>query len=232
MDLKYSFVVNGEQISIGLVFDGSGGAPHSETGVWMAKTVTPKIFSQLFATAVNQERLTSKPGLIARDFYPAMQQAIRKWARALQITKVAEFDQFVFDCCMFTIVGFIITPRHLVTFRAGDGVILINNKLQVFATPIGQNTPSYIGHTLISEKNPRRCSLEQIGFDIKQYQRTSAGRVLVATDGLAAATQLLSTAVWQCKTDQDVQSELNILHSLQATSDDMALVAAQWGIQT
>jgi hypothetical protein len=29
-----------------------------------------------------------------------------------------------------------------------------------------------------------------------------------------------------------VQSELNILHSLQATSDDMALVAAQWGIQT
>ena len=76
------------------------------------------------------------------------------------------------DYLSATLLGFVCDETQLVTFSAGDGIIMVDNDLEV----IDQNdSPEYPAYSI---NNPGK------GFAIKVYDAKKVRRVLIATDGL------------------------------------------------
>lgn len=81
-------------------------------------------------------------------------------------------ERFRLDYLSATMLGFITNEEQLVTFSAGDGVVLVNDELTV----IDQNDePDYLAHSI---NRPGK------GFDVKTYNLLDVRRLALCSDGL------------------------------------------------
>ncbi len=212
-------------IQLGIVLDGCSSTPAPELGVQSAIKYIPKMVETIFNHPGNVSMISEKPWLLINKLYFMIQQRISELAILLGPETEAEFDQIIFDHFMFTVCGYVITPWHVLYFRAGDGVFVVNNDLYNATT---RSSASYIGHTLVSLQNPAKVHLEKEGFYIKAFKAGSVYRVLVGTDGFAygRAKQFVHERVWFCDNNAELLVCLLALFKSNATSDDMAIAKA------
>jgi hypothetical protein len=213
-------------IQLGLVLDGCSTTLAPEVGVKSAIKYIPTLVKELFNIAENVPFIAAKPWLVLNALYISIQARITEIAILLGPETAAEFDQVIFDHFMFTIQGYLITPWYLLSFRAGDGVLIVNNELiNAYAPSSGA---SYLGHTLISPDNPKKVCLEKERFEIRAFDVQGVSRVLVSTDGLAydRGREFITDRAWECNSNIALLEGLGGLFVSKSTYDDMAVAKA------
>lgn len=83
-------------------------------------------------------------------------------------------NEFIRDTFFTTIIGFIISDGQNLVFSAGDGVILIDDKLLIINQ---QNMPNYLTHNLLNGK--------KYGFEVRAIENRNFQRLLISTDGIS-----------------------------------------------
>jgi len=81
-------------------------------------------------------------------------------------------ERFRIDYLAATIIGFLDDGTTLITFRKGDGVIIVNEHIQVIDQ---DNTPEYLG---VSVNRPGE------EFNVDTYDSAAVQRLVIATDGI------------------------------------------------
>ncbi len=86
------------------------------------------------------------------------------------------------DYFLFTLVGFVVTAEHTITFSIGDGIVAINGDIWQLG-PFPNNAPPYVTYALMPDVFPYDAALLQ--FKIHAFSPTdSIDSALIATDGM------------------------------------------------
>jgi len=176
----------GKSFRIGIVSDGCTGIPafsNSEVGSRLLTVFSLARIQEFILGGVQNEGI---PG----SLYPAMTSFMRglayevmppniHWKYPFEFegdhafrNKLNATQRFHTDYLMATLLGYIDDGETLVTFQAGDGVVMVDD--EVFVS--NQNDRPDYPALSINSPSP--------GFDIKTYKSADVGRLALATDGI------------------------------------------------
>ena len=183
--LCQSFTIQafGKSYYVGLVSDGCSGNPafsHTEVGANLGVVYSFRRIQELICARVPLAQ-------IPQVLYPSITEFFLDMTNKLMPshivwnypTRVKDREKFTgqnrlrTDYLAATLLGFITDGAELVTFSAGDGIILVNDDLTVIDQ---DDKPDY---PVISINSPGQ------GFVTKTYNMTEVDRLAVSTDGLS-----------------------------------------------
>lgn len=184
--LTQEFAVSGRTYRVGLVSDGCGGLPaysHTEVGAHLlvltalariqaligAGHQTAAVPGPLFHQLIEALRMFGHIVTPAGTYLPYPGQLPQRERFRSDWTA---FERFMGDYLAATLLGFIDDGTTLTTFTRGDGVVIINDAIEVIDQ---NNQPDYLS---ISVDRPDG------GFAVNTYPSTDIRRVVIATDGL------------------------------------------------
>ncbi len=176
----------GKTYQVGLVSDGCTGIPafsRSEVGSNLLVTFALGRIQQLICSGAELEAIPRGLYLYTAEFlrqissmvipegmhwpYPGKFKGDQEYRNTISAT-----GRFRTDYLAATLIGFISDGHTIVTFSAGDGIILVNDDLNI----IEQNDrPDYIG---LSINRPNA------GFVTRKYVASDVHRLVISTDGL------------------------------------------------
>jgi len=163
-----------KQALIGIVCDGCGSHPHTETGAQLgARIVAAEIARMLTTADLDIYNGWDSPDIWENIRLNALSQ-INLSVQALGNDR----QQIIRDYFLFTVVGFVITPVQTVAFASGDGLIIINDT-EIRLGPFPNNAPPYIAYELVDTINKKDTA-----FKICESIPTAdLNRILIGTDG-------------------------------------------------
>jgi Protein phosphatase 2C len=177
----------GKKYHVGLVSDGCSGQPafsHSEVGAHLMALYAYRRIQELICAGVAIEQIPTV-------LYPSITEFILDimtkvmppnivWKYPIKLEDRENWtgqNRFRVDYLSATLLGFITDGEYLVTFSAGDGLLLVNDDLVVIDQ---NNQPDYPS---ISLNKPG------VGFISRIYMVSEINRVAIATDGLEKLLQ-------------------------------------------
>ncbi len=148
-----------EGFIVAVVCDGCGSSVASETGSKLTAEFVVNYCVQNFRSSFSGEVLLDA----ILGFYKQC---------ALQVLST-DPARFIEDHFYTTIVGCIISDTGTVLFSAGDGVIVVDEEIELIDQ---QNIPQYLAYHLTQQK--------QVEFKVRVLPGNKITRLLIATDGL------------------------------------------------
>jgi hypothetical protein len=123
-------VLESDECTVGLITDGCGSGTNSEVGAQLAlKYLLGRITSQ-----------------IQSDWRSNLKEDMQEYTLKLAALHGKDSGTFIKDFLLYTIIGFVETNDTLTLFSYGDGVIIIDDDVEV----INQNNrPRYLNNELI-----------------------------------------------------------------------------------
>ena len=118
-------------ITVAVVTDGCGSAPHSEVGAKIGAAIVARCVA---GDGLNANRVLDELRLIAAILGD-------------------DLPRVVSDYLLFTVVGALMTPTETIIFSAGDGLFAINGVERVIG-PFPGNAPPYLGYALLDGTTP------------------------------------------------------------------------------
>ena len=217
---------------IGFVSDGCSGIPafsRSEVGANLTVTYCVARVQQLILGGAELKEiplllyhsLTSYLHAVASLTMPANVHWVYpvnfSGSRAFR-NDMSSTDRFLFDYLMATVIGYIDDGTTLVTFRIGDGVMIVNDDVIIADE---DDAPSY----------PALMR----GFKMKSYASEEVGRLALATDGIEELLKLPGLGLPAQLFDHNAQSPLGLKALLVSlcdrypsrVSDDLTVVTRE-----
>lgn len=183
--LSQSFTIAkfGKTYHVGIVSDGCSGNPffsHTEVGAHLGVLYSFRRIQELICSRVPLDQIPQVLYPSITEFMLDMTNKLMPshiaWNYPLKVKDREHFNgqaRLRTDYLAATLLGFIADEEDLVTFSAGDGVILINNDLNV----IDQNDkPDY---PVVSINSPGQ------GFTTNAHKMNGIQRLAISTDGLS-----------------------------------------------
>jgi hypothetical protein len=185
--LEFSIPKWGKTYRIGILSDGCTGIPaftRSEVGANLLALFCLSRIQELIALGTRLEDiplpLYHAVTSFIRDLSNTLMPATTFWPYPMQFppgkhefrNRLSPNRRLVVDYLAATLLGFIDDGDKIVTFQAGDGVIIVNDQVMV----TDQNDrPEYPAVSVTSPGG---------GFDIKMYESPTVNRLALASDGL------------------------------------------------
>jgi hypothetical protein len=154
--------VTAEGVTVIVVTDGCGSAPHSEVGAKLGARI---VAHELLACAI-----AGRPWSDAARNVAAHLDAIAG-------TIGDDRERAILDYLLFTIVAAVVTPRSTTILSAGDGVFAINGTRRMIG-PFAGNAPPYLAYSLLDDARPDFTIETELATD-------DVTSILIATDGAA-----------------------------------------------
>ena len=169
----------GEEYLIGIVADGCGSGEHSEVGA--------KLGAQIVLAALQTE-LSKHPGRPARELLDEVEKICLRRIGVVSRLLAGDLHAVLGSYFLFTVLGFVVTPRRSFVFAQGDGVWSVNGETAVLDY---QNQPPYLAYGLARDRIPEELRRE-LGFKLlAEVNSGELDSLLVATDGFAGLLQPL-----------------------------------------
>lgn len=172
-------------IAIAVVSDGCGSGENSEVGAKLAsRFVANRIFFYLPRYMAGVKK--GSPPAEFR-YFEDVRQDLLGWMRQIAYGLDPNLYEGARSYCLFTLMGFIVTPHHSFIFSIGDGVYALNGdvtRLGPFDWGEKKNAPPYVSYGMFRdgqyEADPR-----MVTFQVNEAIPTeSMDSILVGTDGV------------------------------------------------
>jgi hypothetical protein len=172
-------------IAVAVVSDGCGSGAHSEVGAKLAsRFVAQRILFYLPRYLVGAAK-DADPAEF--PYFEDIRLDLLAWLRTIAYGIDHNLSKAVKDYCLFTLMGFVVTPKHSFVFSVGDGVYAVNGKVTrigPFNSGETENAPPYVSYGLFREgrhdADPALCR-----FQVNAAVPTSeVDSILVGTDGV------------------------------------------------
>ena len=204
---------------IGVVADGCGEGTRSEVGAHMATSFLIQRMEELLMEGKAAEEIPTKLFHDLLRFLHGQMAGL-----ALMYNSYQAAVQFIKDHMLFTVLGFIITPKTTVIFALGDGVIVLNDMIDVRDE---NNHPFYISYHLVDKSYlVNKGAPLPLKFDTYIFPTEYLERLAVGTDAWADEMGVL-LSLWDEKLCKSVQRTMNLLSKKEKRfKDDAAIITA------
>lgn len=158
---------------VAVVSDGCGSGKHSEVGSALGANIFAQTIADEMAKGTNIDLLP----------WPRIQQLVMSYLSVMARAMGGSLSQTVNEYYLFTVVGAIVTPEDYCLFSLGDGVYIIDGKVNNLG-PFPNNSPPYLMYNLVgsslSDDNP-----ELLNLRVQAVGKTSDLKwLLIGTDGV------------------------------------------------
>lgn len=155
--------------TIAVVCDGCGSSKFSEVGAQLA--------ARLLVASLSKNFLNKDACLIDALLERTRQDVLAQF-RHLVNDLGGSFSQTVENYFLFTVLGLVVNQDYFFSFSLGDGLIIINEELQVLPE-VKNNAPTYLGYALLESE---KSNLRFVRHPVRSIQELRTA--LIATDGL------------------------------------------------
>ncbi len=214
------FEHDGQTYYAGVVTDGCGEGTRSETGAHLATSFLIKRIEELVRDGVTVKKI---PNLLFGDLIEFLRSIVNNFLTGPnpQVTAV----RFIKEHLLFTALGFVIGPKDTVLFAVGDGVVVLNDMVDLRDQ---QNMPTYPAYHLVDERflKQERTPLPK-KFDTYEIKTKKLERLAVGTDAWEEELAMLFS-LWGESAGKNLQRTMNLLSSKEKRfKDDAALIAVE-----
>jgi hypothetical protein len=212
-----TFHHNADTYYIGVVADGCGEGTRSEVGAHLATSFLINRTEDLVKREVATEEI---PQRLFNDLVGFLKTIVAGFST--QDTPPTSIVQFIKNHLLFTVLGFVISPETTVTFAMGDGVILLNDVIDIRDE---NNHPMYIAYHLVDDDflEETRSPLPK-KFDLQIIPTKLLEKLAVGTDAWESELGVLFS-IWDEKVCKSVQRTMNVLSKKEKRfKDDAAIV--------
>jgi hypothetical protein len=193
--------INDQNYLIGVVADGCGSGKHSEIGAGL-------LANFLVREAARQLAKGTELNEIPNRLYPTAVCYLKRVLAGMQPGDPANLGQTVADYFLATALGFVIGQEKGIIFTAGDGLLALNETVNVLDK---QNYPNYLGyHLLPGAETP-------MVFEVTEFEVADLERLAIWTDGLCPE---LLPQTWGHSYPRGLQRQLNLLSRSGSLADD------------
>ena len=164
-----------ENTLVAVVTDGCSQGRFSEVGA--------RIGARILCEKIVREAECNPGNVCSPEFWEAIRLDTLNQVDTLAKAMGGNFLQVIVDYFLFTVVGFLLTEKNIITFSVGDGVIVINDEVAQLG-PFPANEPPYLAYGLtgstVTSANP-----ELLKFKISVAENSNlVNSVLIGTDGI------------------------------------------------
>jgi hypothetical protein len=206
----------GEQYLCGALADGCGSSVHSEVGAWLAVEFVTRALRSLLSEGYSLEAIPA-------ELYQRVQRFLQQTVASFDFAGEDERVHFIHDCLLFTVLGFVVGPEDTVIFVAGDGVVRVNDTIQVHDQG---GAPDFIGYHLLKDRMTQNGLSLPSGFIVCQLETKDLQKLALGSDGWREATGALNE-VWGKKGRAGVQLLMNRWADERRFLDDAALIVVE-----
>lgn len=182
----------GKTFRVGIVSDGCSGIPaftRTEVGANLLVVLCLARVQELILSGLKVEEIPQPLYHAVTNFLRSLANLVAPasihWPYPVTFPGSHEFrnklkapQRFITDYLMATVIGFVDDGETLVTFQAGDGVIIVNDEIMI----VDQNdTPEYPALSVNSAGG---------GFVTQTYASPDVSRLVLATDGIEELLKL------------------------------------------
>lgn len=214
-----TFEHNGLAFYAGVVSDGCGEGKRSETGAHLATSFLMRNIELLVG-----QNIPIKD--IPQSLYNRLLKFLKLIADEFQESAGmdAETVTFIKDQLLFTIVGFVIGPEETVIFAAGDGVVVLNDYIDIRDE---KNQPMYPAYHLVDRKYLQIATALPIGFAVYTIDTSLLERLAIGTDAWNDELMLLMSFLSDFDTT-NVQRVMNAArYKEKRFSDDATVIVVK-----
>ena len=218
--LTKTFMIGDETFYAGAISDGCGEGKHTEVGANLAVNYLVNKTQELMIKGVEEKNITSKLfiGLIE-----ALESV--KVNFLSRTTSPEETVNFIKDNLLFTVLGYFITPNTCVIYAMGDGVVLLNDFIDIRNE---DNHPNYIAYNLVDGKyllKDRRALPKE--FDTYTVPTSRLKKLAIGTDDWEDELGVL-VSLWDKSVCNNIQRTMNLLSRKEKRfKDDAAIIAIE-----
>ncbi len=214
---KYSYTeveVEGQLYQVGVVCDGCSSGGHSEVGAGL-----------LAEFMVRETGRQLRAGEIVADVPPQLYRRGLAFLHNLSCLLLGdtpspgELALFTEKYLLATVLGFIIGPQKTVIFAAGDGLIILNDRVIIRDE---DNAPRYLAYGLLEPIWLTGEALSPSNFEIIEADTAAIERLAIWTDGFDPT---LSHEIWKPGGPRSLQRQLNVWAKEKRFGDDCTGIA-------
>ncbi len=212
------FEHNGETYYAGIVTDGCGEGTRSETGAHLATSFLSKRVEELIKEGVSPKKA---PRILFWDLVEFLRSIVINFQTGQH--PHAQAVKFIKEHLLFTVLGFIIGPKDTVIFAVGDGVVVLNDMVDLRDQ---DNMPTYPAYHLVDEKflKQKRSPLPT-QFDVYTIKTKKLKRLAVGTDAWEEEVGTL-LSLWGENASKSLQRTMNLMSNKEKRfKDDAAIIA-------
>lgn len=172
----FHFLINHEDIAIGMVSDGCGSGVHSQFGSIVLCRVMENLFRKSLADFLrgDREELTALFHWLGKHTQYGLMEAIN----LMGLRDPVEAGKYM----LATMLGFVLTDKYLVIFHCGDGYYRMeSNVLHDCSIQFKGNAPPYFAYSLFPRQLPE---YEDLRITFSVHGVDSLQNLLVSTDGI------------------------------------------------
>ena len=209
--------INGRPYMVGWISDGCSEGAHSEVGSSLA---TEFLLNQSLHYLSEDIPLEIIPLFLFEDLLSFLRSTLI-WQSLDTPQKQA---LFIKDFLLFTLVGYIIGPKHSLVMAYGDGLVIINDR--IYRRDFHDESP-YPGYLLIDPLylDPNRRAISQ-AFDVFTVETASIKKLAIGSDAWLQEFDLVSL-VWGHKHPNQVQRNMNIWSDQKKLVDDASIIVIE-----
>lgn len=173
---------------------------HSEVGASLA--------TEFLATqSENYLRSGIHPSIIPFFLYDDLLAYLQSIVNLQGYQQPIDIVNFVKHYLLFTVIGFIITPKHGLIVANGDGLIVFNNEIY---TRSFDDKPPYLGYHLIDQKYLTSTpSAIPTSFDVLEFDSENLQRLAIGSDAWLSNLDLIPQ-FWNHTHPNQIQRNLNV----------------------
>ena len=215
-----SFVYKDQTYLAGIVADGCGEGTRSETGAHLATSFLLRRIENLIRESVSPREI---PTSLFWDLLRFLGSIVDGYK--LYNLPHTEVVTFIKDHLLFTVLGFIVGPTETVVFATGDGVVVLNDIVDIRDQ---ENMPTYPAYHLVDAKylSQKRTKLPR-DFDTQVIATSKLKRLAVGTDAWGDELGAL-LSIWSKGSSRSLQRAMNVMSNKEKRfKDDAALIAVQ-----
>lgn len=212
-----SLEINHEQYYLGWIADGCSSGLYSEVGANLAT-----------------EFLIHQSISLLRDDFPGEIIPLFLFEDLLTFLKInldsqpldspQEQATYIHNFLLFTLIGFLIGPRHTTVMAYGDGLIVLND--QVYLRDF-QNVSPYPAYLLVDPKYLKSDSnLFKREFDLYHIDSNNLEKLAIGDDAWLPEMELISQ-IWGHQHPNQIQRNMNIWSDQKKLADDASLIVVE-----
>lgn len=177
---------NGSDLIVGVVCDGCSGGPGSKTHSEIGATIGSRLVVQAVARYGHQlvdsqgQPVTQAWHRIEKDVLSHLHVLASAMSDRDNRPGVGSYSMTITEMFLFTVVGFVITPKYTTVFHVGDGTIVVNGHNM---SPVHAYAPPYLVYQLTGSRLHDDAS-ELLHFTTQVFKTDDIDSILVGSDGL------------------------------------------------
>lgn len=209
--------INGQRTVIGIVCDGCSSGKQSEVGANFASSF---LIREAWKVLSIEKPVKDIPLIL----YNELIKVLRDYVSAFAPINPADKVDLISNTLLFTVLGFILTPRQTVVFSAGDGVVVVNDRIKIIDQ---NNAPMYPAYDLL-DANHLPSAIRLPGTFTSVPIRTSTiNRLAIGTDAWKDEQGLLKE-IWEIPQPEGLQRRLNVWSDEQHRFyDDVSIITVE-----